>query len=113
MVFWAWRALYAQTVHAHLNNIYMNLDQAYAYMVALATSRVTEHTDAAGEYGTSNSDSFTLSDRKLWHSGTATSNSLLVTNLLSTQSMPPFLQYAAAPSNNSDNLTDSSAHMPS
>ena len=43
MVFWAWRALYAQTINAHLNNKHMNLDQAYAYMIALATSRVRAH----------------------------------------------------------------------
>ena len=70
----------------------------------------SEHMDAAGECGTSNSDSFTLSNQKLWHSGIETSNSLHATILLNTQSMPAFSQYAAAPSNNSDNLTDLRSH---
>ena len=42
-IFWAWRALYAASVHAHLNDKRMNLKQAFAYTVSLAHTRIRAH----------------------------------------------------------------------
>ena len=44
-MFWAWRALYAATVRAHLENKNLQLDRAYAYMytIALAHARIRAH----------------------------------------------------------------------
>ena len=43
LMFWAWRALYAETVRAHLENKPMRLDRAYAYTIELAHARVRAH----------------------------------------------------------------------
>jgi hypothetical protein len=43
LIFWAWRALYAETVRAHLENKPMRLDRAYAYTIELAHARVRAH----------------------------------------------------------------------
>jgi hypothetical protein len=42
-IFWAWRALYAESVSAHLANRNMNLKHAYGYTIALAHARVRAH----------------------------------------------------------------------
>ena len=41
-MFWAWRALYAATVRAHLEKN-LQLDRAYAYTIALAHARIRAH----------------------------------------------------------------------
>jgi len=42
-IFWAWRALYAESVHAHLHDTHMNLKKALAYTIVLAHSRIRAH----------------------------------------------------------------------
>ena len=42
-IFWAWRALYVESVSAHLANRNMNLKHAYGYTIALAHARVRAH----------------------------------------------------------------------
>jgi hypothetical protein len=42
-MFWAWRALYAESVSAHLANRNMNLKHAYGYTIALAHARIRAH----------------------------------------------------------------------
>ena len=42
-MFWAWRALYAATVRAHLDNKILRLDRAYAYTIELAHARIRAH----------------------------------------------------------------------